>query len=406
MKLTNATIARFRLPSGKSEHIEFDETMPGFGIRIRAGEKREHRTFIAQYKIGSKHRRITLGNVAKVALDDARKEARRIFGKVANGEDPANEKAEARQAASHTLGPVIAMYLEAKEAVLRASTYREIKRHLESQWKPLHGLALSGIGRPHVAAQLTVLAKNNGRATANRSRASLSTFFRWAIGEGLCDHNPVVGTNTQQEDGPRERSLSDAEVARIWLAAPENDYGRIVRLIFLTGCRRAELGDLAWSEINDKECTITIPGKRTKNGQEHVIPLSNAALAILKDIPQRAGRDYLFGIGRGGFSGWSRSKVEMDKLAKLKEPWTLHDLRRTVRTGFGKLGVQPHVAEAVLNHLPPKLIRTYDRNKYESEKRDALDQWAAHLKVAVAQATGANVSSLASSSGRRPQSID
>jgi hypothetical protein len=62
-----------------------------------------------------------------------------------------------------------------------------------------------------------------------------------------------------------------------------------------------------------------------------------------------------------------------------------------VRTGLGKLGVAPHVAEAALNHLPPKLIRTYDRNTYAAEKRDALDKWAAHLKVAVAQATGANV---------------
>jgi hypothetical protein len=61
---------------------------------------------------------------------------------------------------------------------------------------------------------------------------------------------------------------------------------------------------------------------------------------------------------------------------------------------LGKLGVQPHVAEAVLNHLPPKLIRTYDRNTYAAEKRDALDKWATHLKTVVAQATGTNVTVL------------
>jgi hypothetical protein len=84
----------------------------------------------------------------------------------------------------------------------------------------------------------------------------------------------------------------------------------------------------------------------------------------------------------------------MDKAAKLKAAWTLHDLRRTARTGFGKLGIQPHIAEAVLNHLPPKLIRTYDRNTYAAERRDALDKWAAHLTVAISQATGANVTAL------------
>ncbi|MGA7112283.1 MAG: site-specific integrase, partial [Pseudolabrys sp.] len=74
--------------------------------------------------------------------------------------------------------------------------------------------------------------------------------------------------------------------------------------------------------------------------------------------------------------------------------WTVHDIRRTVRTGLGMLGVLPHVAEAALNHLPPKLIRTYDRNTYENEKRAALELWANHLAVAIAQATGANVTKL------------
>ena len=127
------------------------------------------------------------------------------------------------------------------------------------------------------------------------------------------------------------------------------------------------------------------------------MPLSDAAISILEGIMRRDGRDFVFGsIARegGGFSGWAKAKTRLDKAIALEEEWRLHDLRRTVRTGLGKLGVQPHVAEAVLNHLPPKLIRTYDRNKYESEKRTALDQWATHLKTVVAQATGANVTAI------------
>jgi integrase len=270
----------------------------------------------------------------------------------------------------------------------------ETKRHLEYHWKPLHGLALGSIGRANVAAQVSAIAKESGPVAANRSRASLSAFFRWAIGEGLCDHNPVAGTNKQEESGPRERSLSDAEAAAVWLAAPDNDYGRIVQLILLTGCRRDEIGSLQWPEVDLKEKTITLPGERTKNKQPHTVPLSDSAVAIVKQIPRRATRDLVFGVGKGGYSGWSKSKAELDKAAKLKEPWTLHDLRRTVRTGLGKLGVQPHIAEAVLNHLPPKLIRTYDRNTYAAEKRDALDKWATHLKTVIAQATGTNVTVL------------
>jgi len=407
MKFTQAEVHRFKIKAGKSEHIEFDESMPGFGLRIRAGDKAEHRTFIAQYKIGAKHRRITLGDVRKVTLENARKEARRIFGKVANGHDPANEKAERRSAASHTLDATIARYLEAKATEFKPRTMVEVKRYLEKDWQSLHNLAIASIARANVAATLSAIAKSKGGATANRARAALSAMFRWAIGEGLCDHNPVTGTNRQEENGHRERSLGDDEVARVWLAASENDYGNIVRLLMLTGCRREEIGSLKWSEVDLAARTITIAKERTKNGMEHIVPLPDAALSILQGIMRRGDRDFVFGIARdGGFSGWSKSKIALDKAVALKEEWRLHDLRRTVRTGLGKLGVQPHHAEAVLNHLPPKLIRTYDRNTYATEKRDALDKWAAHLKVAVAQATGANVSSLASSSRRRPQSID
>jgi hypothetical protein len=102
----------------------------------------------------------------------------------------------------------------------------------------------------------------------------------------------------------------------------------------------------------------------------------------------------VFGIVEGGYKGFSVSKAKLDKKVNLKDPWTIHDIRRTVRTGLGMLGVAPHIAEAVLNHLPAKLIRTYDRNTYEPEKRAALELWANHLAVAVAKLSGANVTTL------------
>jgi integrase len=139
--------------------------------------------------------------------------------------------------------------------------------------------------------------------------------------------------------------------------------------------------------------TITLPGERTKNGQAHVVPLCDAAVAIIEAIPRRD-RECVFGAGRGGYSGWSKAKAALENTAKLETLWTLHDLRRTVRTGMGRLGVAPHIAEAVLNHLPAKLIRTYDTHDYAKEKKAALDLWASHLAVAVAQAGGANLTRL------------
>jgi integrase len=390
MRLTYGALAGLKMPEGKSDYIVFDETMPGFGVRLRAGDKGIHRTFIVQYKIGAKHRRVNLGNIAKVNLEDAKAEAKRIFGDVAHGRDPALKKAVAREDASRTLAAIVERYLEEKKTRRR---YDVLRYQLERLWKPLHSLPLSAIERKTIAARLNVIAKDHGPVAANRARSALSAMYRWAIGEGLCDANPVVGTNKQDENGPRERALSDEEAAALWIATEDNHFGRIVRLLMLTGCRRDEIGSLRWSEIDMSNRTITLPKERTKNKQEHVVPLTKSALEILTAMPRIEGRDYVFGLRGGGFSNWSQAKRELGKAIELK-PWALHDLRRTVRTGLGMLGIAPHVAEAVLNHLPAKLIRTYDRNTYSNEKRDALERWANHLAVAVAQASGANVTKL------------
>jgi integrase len=407
-----AAIKREAAEKKKSDYTVWDDELKGFGLRLRNGTY----IWIFQYRYDGVDYRIKLGSDPSLKWDKARKLASALRGqvedaKLGRGIHPAAErerrKAESKPKAKpkiHSFASVIPLYLEARRESrkpLRQSTYEAQERHLNKHWQPLHEIPLASIALPDVAAALTAINKANGPIAANRARATLSKFFRWAMGEGLCAHNPVIGTNKRDESEPRERSLSDAEAATVWLAAPESDYGHIVQLILLTGCRRDEIGSLKWPEIDLKEKTITLPSERTKNKRPHTVPLSDKALTILKAIPQRVGRDFVFGAGEGGYSGWSKAKAAIDKDTGLKEPWTLHDLRRTVRTGLGKLGIQPHIAEATLNHLPPKLIRTYDRNTYAAEKRDALDKWAGHLKVAIAQANGANVTTIRKGRGHK-----
>ena len=86
-------------------------------------------------------------------------------------------------------------------------------------------------------------------------------------------------------------------------------------------------------------------------------------------------------FGGGGFSGWSKSKASLD--VKLKEDWTLHDLRRTVATRMADIGVQPHVIEALLNHVSGHkagVHGVYNLSTYAAEKKAALDLWATHLE--------------------------
>jgi integrase len=128
-----------------------------------------------------------------------------------------------------------------------------------------------------------------------------------------------------------------------------------------------------------------------------VRPLSDRAIDVLNAIPERVSRDCIFGEGQGGFSGWSRAKKSLDAKLKPKEEWTLHDLRRTAATRMSDLGVQPHIVEAVLNHVSGHkagVAGIYNRSAYAKEKREALELWANHLRVIVAKASGANVTSL------------
>ena len=131
-----------------------------------------------------------------------------------------------------------------------------------------------------MAAELRTIIKERGPVAADRGRSTLSAFFGWAIGEGVVEVNPVVGTNKASKGVSRERVLSDAEFVAIWNAAPASDYGRIVELLMLTGQRRDEIAGLRLSELKQAGM-IALPAERTKNSRPHDIPLSIQAQAVL-----------------------------------------------------------------------------------------------------------------------------
>jgi len=387
MNLTKTTVSKIKLTPGKSDQIFYDDEVTGFGLRVREGGSRK---WIFDYRLGGIKRRLVLGSAGAMDVDQARAKARKAHVAV---DDPAVEKATKKAASALLFSGVIEDYLAVAEKKMKARSFEECERHLRKHWSPLHKLSISSVSRPVVAAHLRKIAADRGPVAADRARATLSAMFGWAIGEGLCETNPVIGTNTQSDAGPRDRVLSDAELAAIWKAVPNNAYGSIVRLLMLTGQRRDEIGGLHWSEVDDAEALITLPGERTKNSRAHEVPLSNMAIAVLKDQPRLEGRDLIFGEGEGGYSGWSRSKAALDAACKVKG-WILHDLRRTAATRMADLSVQPHIIEAVLNNVSGHkagVAGIYNRSSYAKEKREALDLWAGHVKIILAQSTGDNV---------------
>jgi integrase len=266
---------------------------------------------------------------------------------------------------------------------LRPATYRAAKAYLGGTYfKPLHPIAVSDVTLEDVAACLTTIALDRGGATAGQARSYLSRLFAWAMGEGLCSENPVLGTNKPEGSAQqRERVLRNFEIAAIWNAASgAGDYDRIIRLLLLTGCRREEIGGLRWDEVDLEKAIIKLPKERCKNGHAHIVALTAPALEILGQARQEQGTDRIFVFGAGGaagFSRWVHGKRGLDSRLTGVAPWRLHDLRRTMATGMGEeLGVQPHVVEAVLNHFERN---AYNWAGYGNEKRDAWIRWATHV---------------------------
>ncbi len=274
MKLTQKTIAALTLAGGKAESIVFDDDLAGFGIRIRAGGSR---TWIYQYKIGHQARRVTLGSLAALTPAQARDTAAEMHAMVRLGRDPAGEKTEGRARAAETMGVVTQSYLTYQSGRLRRRSYVELERHLLAYCKPLHGLQLQKIDRRTVAARIADVAGSSGAATGNRVRASLSALFAWAMRQGLLDTNPVTGTNRQPEQS-RTRVLSDAELKIIWDALGSDDYSAIIRLLILTGQRRAHAKRLA-------TCT-------PRFGWARIRPAQRSKAACVRPRPWEPSRSY------------------------------------------------------------------------------------------------------------------
>jgi len=351
--------------------------------------------WLYQFKIGARHRRVTLGSATAVTLTSARKTAGELHAKVRLGRDPAGEKAEGRVRAAETVGAVLASYLEQKRASLRPLSFVQVKRHLQKHCKPLHGLQLAKVDRRAVAARIAVIETKNGKIAANRTQSSLSAFFAWCMRQGLTDSNPVIGTDRRPEQS-RVRVLTDNELKAIWNATSgADDYSAIVRLLMLTAARASEIGSLRWSEITDT--SIMLPATRTKKAREHAIPLTDTALAIIAARQKYADQDFIFGRRNDRpFTGWSVCKAALDaRLAAsgMKAEWVHHDLRRSAATKMAELGIEPHIIEAVLNHVSGHkagVAGVYNRAKYDAQKKIALQRWAEHV-LAIVEGRASNV---------------
>jgi integrase len=387
MRLDAKTVAVLTL-DGKKDDIFFDNTLTGFGFRLRLGAGgKVLRSWVAQYRRAGASRRMLIGNADVLSAEQARDKAKKVLAAVALGEDPQADKAERRGKDRQTVKAVVDDYLADRESDWRGASARENRRYLTGPYfAPLHSMAIDKITRRDVASRIIAVKREHGPIVAGAARAKLSAFFVWCMRQGLAELNPVIGTDPPKSAAPRERVLSDAELAAVWNNCGSDDYGRIVKLLILLGQRRQEVGGVRWSELDLDAGTWTLPKERAKNGKAHTLPLMPMALGIIRAVPQMATRPQLFGSrSSGGFTAWDLGKQALDKASGVTA-WTPHDLRRSFATRLCDLGIAPHVVEQILNHQSGHrsgIVGVYNKSRYEREVRAALAMWEDHIRTLV-----------------------
>jgi integrase len=354
------------------------------------------KSWAARYRFDGKQCKYTIGAYPAVDLSTARKKALEAMADVAGDIDPAARKKAAREArkAERTANDRVA-------DVARAFVDKYLKRHVGPGWAreaerllrkeilPVIGLKrLRDVRRADAIDILDGIVDRGAPFTANRALAVLTRLGNWAVEREIIAAPPFDRIKPPAVETSRERVLSDDEIKLVWAAfeAVGHPFCAFGKLLLLTGARRAEVAGMRWSEVDLAAKTWTLPGARTKNGHEHVVPLSDAAVRVLQDLPRIGDKPdgFIFTTtGTTSVSGYSHAKAAIDRAISAEmATWTFHDIRRTVATNLQKLGVRLEVTEAVLNHVSGSragIVGVYQRHNYADEKREALDKWADRL---------------------------
>jgi integrase len=328
--------------------------------------------------------RFPVGTYPLTTLAEARTKARDVLREIEGGVDPRVRKAEeARQAAAEkasTFAAVaeafIARYVRTKRSARPVE--QRIRRELIPRWG---ARPIKAITRADVVAMLDEITGRGHIEAAHSVLAVTKRLFSWAAIRYGLEHTPVDRVFAGDVIGPkslRKRVLDEREIALIWHASAEVPAAPYVRLLMLLGVRRCELGEATWDEFDLDNAMWTVPASRMKANDAHSIPLSPMAMEILHALPRSGAR--VFGtLHYGRIKRMLDARVRALNGGKALPRWTLHDCRRTFRTGLSTLGVMPHVAELCVAHRQKGISRVYDLHRYTNEKRDAFVRWERRL---------------------------
>ena len=433
-KLTETLIKKLPLPKAGDNKIVRDTQVRGLALRITGTGTR---TYLFCYRFDGQERRMPIGTwfEDQDTLADARADAAKLALKVQSGVDPNAEKQaarEAREQARHQSAKEISVdkladrYLAEHAAHKRSgqADARRIDRLVRPTWGDRK---VKNIARADCRALIYPIAAGDPAkgiaprpAEAQHALSLVRKMFSFAVEQEIIDTHPCLGLKIPGGGvKPRERALTQGKELRAlwritepgsvwtrpmphgwykskWLRIHEGE-AACLRLMLLTGCRPSEAAELPWAEIDLDAATWTLPAARSKNKRPLVLPLLPFVVAMLRERRDN-GSDYVF-PGQRGAEHITVNRLD-SALRKVRpalvrigiDPFTPHDLRRTVETGMAIAKVPKEYRDRVLNHIDASVGgKHYNMHDYADEKRDALDKWARRLESMLRDEQTSNV---------------
>lgn len=430
VRLTEMAVEKLA-PKEQGKRLEVvDAATPGLILRV-SGPR--NKTWNVLYRVAAKGgpgkrsdqvrgklKRISIGQWPIVSLKSARERAREVMEQADRGVDPAiarQEQASRRKAGEFesVFDRFVELHVKqnTKEGRFARDRAAAMERAAAGLSEPLRGpngklgrvaaerlvadfalpvwrdRMVDSITRAEVHDLLDDVIAKRGNPMARELRKSLTSLFNWAADRGHITASPLAGMRRPElAYTARERVLSIEELNRVWMAAGEAAYpfGHLVRLIMLTGQRRSEIAEMEWGWVDLDQRSVEIPATRYKTKRAHVFPLSAPAVALVKALPKWNGGSCVFSTtsGKRPVSGFSKAKLRLDELIAKRaakeglppmEPWTVHDIRRSVATHMARMGTPQEHIERVLGHVVQGVAGTYNRYSYMEEKRAALEGW-------------------------------
>ena len=359
-----------------SRDVRWDDRMPGFGVRIYpSGVK----SFVLSYRHQGRKRLMALGRYGVLTLDMARDKARQALVDSNGGRDPLDQRAKRNH--GETIADLAETYME-RHAKVHKKTWladqRAINKYILPAWatKKVQNLERSDVAKLHHDVGRTY------PVTANRLLEVISKMCELARIWGFVDENAINPARgiTRFKEQSRERYITPQELPKLAVAIDNesNLYARYaIWLFLLTGLRKSELLKSRWADVDWNREELTI--QDTKNGRPHHLPLSSAALALLRQLPRQEGNPFVFPGREDGKNlvnidkAWRRIRTE----AGVPDV-RLHDLRRTVGSWLAQSGNSLHLIGRVLNHRTASTTQVYARFAND-QVRDALESHGKRL---------------------------